>query len=261
VAHVSANDRAFELLNAVLGAPAPPGLIELVSSSGLTKPTVRRLFVRQNEQRQYVPGAKILDLAATALERIDFATEFADILAALPVRVPATVTLSVYADRRLLTVSTLSSNRPYRVAGRSASSFGLHATAGGKAILAYLPDADVNSLLCAEPMESYTKNTLIKPADLRKALADTARRGYALNDEESQCGVRCIAVPVRNHLAHPAAVLAMSVATSQVSLTVLRKESHDLIGAADAISEAIGGPILRSGAAAHQGGNTRLAVK
>lgn len=249
---VSANDRALWLLEAVVTAAQPPGLSDLVSTSGLTKPTVRRLllslselgFLRQNELRQYVPGAKILDLAASALAHTDFGAEFTDVLAGMRVRVPATLTMSVFADGRLQTVTTLASNRGYRVAGLGVSAVGLHATASGKAILTFLPQADIEAIFRAEPMRAYTPTTTTNVIDLRSELQEVAKRGYAINDEESQHGVRCIAAAVRDYLAHPVAVVSMSVASSQVSVAVLRRESTELIRAADTITSAVGGPLL-----------------
>ncbi|MET4433210.1 IclR family transcriptional regulator [Mycolicibacterium sp. 624] len=247
---MSATDRAFTLLDMIVGSSEPRGLSDLVRSSGLTKPTVRRLlvllsdlgYVRQNDAKQYLPGAKSLDLAARAMTRIDFADEFTDVLAGMRVRVPATLALNVYGDHRLATVATLTSHSGYRVAGRSVSAVGLHATASGKAILAHLPRPDVEVLLTADVLPAYTSTTTTDVEKLRLELREVASRGYAINDEESQRGVRCIAAVVRNYLGHPVAAVSMSVAASQVSVAVLRRESPELIRTADEISAALGGP-------------------
>ncbi|MFQ6331753.1 IclR family transcriptional regulator [Nocardia sp. CWNU-33] len=249
---MTANDRAFDLLRAVVAAPSPQGLGELVVSSGLTKPTVRRLlvaldrlgFVRQDAKRRYVAGAGILDLAAAALERIDLAGEAQEVLAGLRTTMAGTVALSEYVDGRLVVVSTLAPNGPYKVAGRGVTNTGLHATATGKAVLAFLPAADTVWLLGNNPLERYTEHTLADITALRGQLREIAGLGFAINDQESRAGVRCIAAPVRNHLARPVAVVSVSVAAAQVSVAALCKHSAQLMEAADAISDGIGGPRL-----------------
>ena len=246
---MTATDKAFELLDFIVGAENPPGLLQLVEMSALKKATVRRSlialvqqgFVRQDSQRRYHPGLRPLDLATVALDSLALAFEARDVVDALCDQVSGTLTLAEYADGQLKVLLTLASSDPYRVAGRGLESTGFHATAAGKAILACLPRPDVRWALGPEPFPLYTPNTLMGFDALDSELKQIADQGYALNDEESRLGVRCVAVTIRNHLNRPAAVLSVSVATSQASIEDLHRAAHPLLLAAHAISDRIGG--------------------
>jgi len=239
-------------LDVIVESPTSPSLTELVTASGLTKPTVRRLllglaaqgFVRQDQFRRYTAGARLLDVAATALERYDFPNESQDALQSLQDAVAGTVALAEYTDRQLSVAATLTPATPYKVAARRIGSVGLHASAAGKTILAFLPRADVHWLLGSAPLTRYTANTLTTVDDVLSELREIAGRGYAINNEESQLGVRCVSAVVRNHLALPVAAVSVAMASSQSSLGHARREAVKVVAAADTITRRIGGPEL-----------------
>ncbi len=72
----------------------------------------------------------------------------------------------------------------------------LHATGAGKALLAALPAARRDGVLDRLELRPYTPHTIVDPAALRRALEEIRERGYAIDDEEYDDGVRCVAVPV-----------------------------------------------------------------
>jgi DNA-binding IclR family transcriptional regulator len=247
---VTANDKAFDLLDFIVDAKEPPGLTQLVQMSALKKATVRRLllghmrqgFVRQDSQKRYLPGLRLLDMAAVAFDSLDLVSEAREVVEGLSDQVPGTLTFAVYADRHLHVALSLASSDPYRVAGRGLGSTGLYATAAGKAVLAFLPPPDVGWLLGPGPWTRYTPNTIGDVDSLAHDLTQVAQCGYALNNEESRLGLRCLAVPIRGHLGRPVAVISISVATSQTSVEDLRQATEPMLFAADTISARIGGP-------------------
>jgi DNA-binding IclR family transcriptional regulator len=73
---------------------------------------------------------------------------------------------------------------------------GLHCTASGKAILAYLPEEQIREILSQNPLEERTPHTITDPDALRDELTEIRERGYAYSDGESIEGVRSVAAPV-----------------------------------------------------------------
>jgi len=71
-----------------------------------------------------------------------------------------------------------------------------HCTSTGKAILAFQP-AEVIDRMIAAGLERFTANTITDPDTLRAALALVRERGYALDLEERQVGIRCVGAPIR----------------------------------------------------------------
>lgn len=72
----------------------------------------------------------------------------------------------------------------------------LHTTALGKAILAHLPDERIAELVDDRPLEKVTENTITSPDQLRSELESIRERGYAMDDEELNEGMRCVAAPI-----------------------------------------------------------------
>jgi IclR family transcriptional regulator, KDG regulon repressor len=72
----------------------------------------------------------------------------------------------------------------------------LHCTAVGKVLLAYSPDQKSHHFLEREPFARYTRNTITSAILLRKELAKVRQCGYAVDDQEEELEVRCVAVPV-----------------------------------------------------------------
>jgi IclR family transcriptional regulator, acetate operon repressor len=70
-----------------------------------------------------------------------------------------------------------------------------HCRASGKAVLAYLPPAELSEFLRRHPLTRRAPNTITGVRRLRADLAETARRGWALDDEEFAVGVACLAAP------------------------------------------------------------------
>jgi DNA-binding IclR family transcriptional regulator len=69
----------------------------------------------------------------------------------------------------------------------------VYCTALGKAILAYSPDIEVGQILAACRMEAKTRNTFTSAVALKRELERIRDRGYAIDDEENEDGIRCVA--------------------------------------------------------------------
>lgn len=75
----------------------------------------------------------------------------------------------------------------------------LHATALGKAILAHLPQSHLEELLSVIRLTPQTSKTITSSDDLYKELQEVKEKGYAVDNEEFEEGVRCIAAPIHRH--------------------------------------------------------------
>lgn len=86
----------------------------------------------------------------------------------------------------------------------------LHSTSLGKALLAFRPEDEIDERIARMELERRAPNTITDPDALRDALATTRARGYAEEIEESEAGVRCLAVPILDHLGKSMAAISMS---------------------------------------------------
>jgi IclR family acetate operon transcriptional repressor len=86
----------------------------------------------------------------------------------------------------------------------------LHTTATGKAILAFWPVETLARYLAETALEPRTAASITDPAALRRELEVIRRRGYAVDDQETRAGVRCVAAPVLGRDGRPRAAVGVS---------------------------------------------------
>lgn len=116
----------------------------------------------------------------------------------------------------------------------------LHSTSLGKALLAFRDDAEIAERLAAMELTKLAPRTITDRDLLRAELAAIRARGYAEEVEESEAGVRCMAVPVMDHAGK--SVAAISIAFPLVRFDESRKPEYVrlLLEAGRAASGALG---------------------
>jgi DNA-binding IclR family transcriptional regulator len=86
-----------------------------------------------------------------------------------------------------------------KVADRAGFGLPIHCTAIGKAQIAYVSEEELEKLGVLDNMEKFTENTIVDKVEFIKHLKEVAKRGYALDNEEYNPGVRCVGVPIRDY--------------------------------------------------------------
>jgi DNA-binding IclR family transcriptional regulator len=89
----------------------------------------------------------------------------------------------------------------------------MHCTGLGKAILAFLPEVQLEQFFAGSPMRRFTPHTITDPMMLRLELQRTRARGYAVDHEEIILGVHCLAVPILNHAGRPVGAISVAGTT------------------------------------------------
>jgi IclR family KDG regulon transcriptional repressor len=105
----------------------------------------------------------------------------------------------------------------------------MHCTGVGKAILAYMPDEQVEAVIAQHGLPAYTPNTITSPAVLREELHKTRQRGYAVDDMEHEWGIRCIAVPLRDEQGTVRASMSVSGPAERLPLTGMEAKAQQLL--------------------------------
>jgi DNA-binding IclR family transcriptional regulator len=99
-------------------------------------------------------------------------------------------------------------------------------------------------------LRRYTANTITTPEALQDELASIRARGYAIDDEESEVGLRCVAAPIRDHTGLVAAAISVSAPVQRMTKKNLQTAVPTVVAAAEAISRRLG--YLPSLAGAHE---------
>ena len=93
----------------------------------------------------------------------------------------------------------------------------MHCTAVGKALLAGISSAEIDDILRRRGLQPMTRKTITTPGELKAELEVIRNRGYAIDDEEHEEGVRCVAVAVRDYSQRPVAAISVSGPTFRVT--------------------------------------------
>ena len=151
-----------------------------------------------------------------------------------------TVSLSVLVDDEIIFIAKRLSNTVIQVNQALGSSFPAHATGSGKAILAYLPEAEIDKLYPDENLPRLTANTIVSKTQLKKELNLIRHRGYAFDNEESVEGVWAVASSI--HAADNRSMAATSIVVPKFRVTeeLEAKCNKLIVAAAEEISQKFG---------------------
>lgn len=225
------------------------GVSELARRLGLGKSTVHRLLVtlagegllEQNPATgKYRLGLRMYELGALVSVHMDLHEAATTVLTDLRNHTGETTQLAVLDGREVVYVERLESSHTIRLFGRVGHRNQAHCTSTGKALLAHLPEAELEALLDGWELEARTPYTITDHDRLRDELARVRRQGYAENANEAETGVASVAAPVRD--AHGEVVAALSVAGPAMRLDggSMRRFAGLAIEAADTVSRRLG---------------------
>jgi IclR family acetate operon transcriptional repressor len=199
---VQSLDRAFDLLERMADAGGEVGLSELAAGRGLPLPTIHRLlrtllasgYVRQEANRRYALGPRLIRLGESASRLLGVWAR--PHLARLAEATGETANMALLDGDEVVYVAQMPSRHSMRIFTEVGRRVPPHATGVGKALLAGLPADRARSLLARTGMPAVTDRTFTEPGALLAELERVRSEGYALDDEEQEAGVRCLAVAV-----------------------------------------------------------------
>ncbi len=116
----------------------------------------------------------------------------------------------------------------------------MHCTGLGKAILAYMPEEQVQSIVAHHGLREYTPNTIHTIDDLLVALKEIHARGYAVDNMEHEWGIRCIAVPIWDEDGQVKAAMSISGPSERFPLSDIDAKARTLVAMGLEVSHALG---------------------
>jgi DNA-binding IclR family transcriptional regulator len=245
---VQSLERAFDLLEA-LAAGGEAGVTELASRTGLVPSTAHRLlatltkrgYVTQSAGR-YMLGYKIGEVAGGIEHRLSRLKAVArPHLESVQRATGETVNLVVLDGDRVVYVDQVEGSRSVRMFTAVGTAALAHTTGSGKSILAYGPP-EVPAALYAdrEPLLRLTPRTLVTLEALEDDFARIRRRGYAIDNEEHEEGVGCVATPLFDHTGEPCAAMSVSGPAARILHADTAELGALLVAHAHEISVALG---------------------
>jgi IclR family acetate operon transcriptional repressor len=151
-----------------------------------------------------------------------------------------TTHLAVVEDSQVVYIDKVDNYQAMKMRSRIGTRGCLHSTAVGKSMLAHLPQEEREAILGEMQLPSLTKNTLTEPALFRSHLEEIRKRGYAVDDEENEVGIRCIGVPLFDHAARVVGAISISGWTITMTPERLPQLAGVLQDTCQAISKELG---------------------
>ncbi len=215
--------RALTLLKSFTDEQPELSLTELAQGAKLNKTTTYRLLtalesegmVARNDDA-YRLGPEAIVLGGRAMRANNLRAVSRPELEILAQQTRETATVEVLSEGKVLTLDEVSTGYLVGAAQSVGTHWPLYATSTGKALLAHLPQAELDGLL-QFPLTSFTVNTITTAEALSRELEQIRERGYAIANEELEVGFIAIGAPIRNH--NGQVVAAISVGGPGVRLT------------------------------------------
>jgi DNA-binding IclR family transcriptional regulator len=247
-ARLSSVANAMRVVKAFSDDEYEMGISNLARRLTLPKSTVHRLsstlvdagFLERNpETGGYRLGLALFDLGMLVRRKMNVVTEARPYLRALMERTAESVHLTVLDHASVLYVNNIASPQAISMQSNLGARVPPHCCSEGKAMLAFMPAAMVDGIISAG-LVARTPKTIVRASRLRAELAQVRSRGYALDDEELEIGLRSAAAPIRDHRGDVVAAVSIAGPVQRVGKKALQRFAVEAVVTGRTISQRLG---------------------
>jgi len=199
---------ALNLLEEFKGDRDELGVTKLSKRLNLHKNKIFRLlatleakgYIEQNKATEnYRLGVKSLELGQTFIKQVGLVRQAKPFLQEIVKQCNETAYIGTIRQSSVVCLDVEEANQTVKVANQVGWRLPIHCTAIGKAQIAYVSEEELEKLGVLDNMGKFTENTIVDRAEFIRHLKEVAKRGYAIDNEEYNPDVRCVAVPVRDY--------------------------------------------------------------
>lgn len=199
--------RALTIIEIMAAAKEPLALNEIASRARLNASTCHHLVatlvgrgyvIHAGRSRGYMLSSRLAELVELSVREIDLAEFVRPKLVQLAEQLAESVQMAVLRGSNLITQLRAGNAAGLREADEFRKMTALHATATGKAILAWLPEAEMVRVISENGMTAYTERTITTLSGLIEELRHVRRNGFAIDDQELETGVVCCGAAIRD---------------------------------------------------------------
>jgi len=242
-------ERAVRILQVLAEAPADLGAAEVAERLSLHKSTIHRLLVvldqhrlirRNTENGKYALGLRLFELGSRAVRGLRLREYAQPFLNRLVRETGETAHICVLDEGDMVSVANVEGPRTLRMPSTVGRRTPAHCSAVGKAVLAFLPQPGLDELLARRPLSTFTNKTLVTRGALVADLRQVRGRGYAIDDEEIEMGLRCVGAPVRNYTGQVVGALSIAGPTFRITKGRVPALARSVMAIADDLSTELG---------------------
>ena len=217
--------KVFKVLEAIQGSPSGLTLKPICDVTGSHKSTAHRFlkhlerdgYLIRTETGAYLIGPKFSQLSARVNHRATLQAVARPILWEIWKSTRETVNLGALDQGTVLYIEVIESPHEFRLSSRVGTRRSLHATALGKALAAFLAEDQKERVLGAIQFQPLTPKTIMNLVQFRQELGLIRKQGYAVDDEETTLGARCVSAPILGADREVIAALSVSGPVTRIS--------------------------------------------
>ncbi len=242
-------DKTFSILDILLQHGSSMHMTDIAEKLGFYPSTVHRIldtlkhwgYVEQDSHTQkYQLGLKVLELGMAKLHQMDLVREATRCLKKLVNQCNETVHLGALEGGEVLYLAKEESSQTIRMISYVGKRAPLHCTSLGKVLLAYLSAEERKKILEEKVLPRLTENTITDKEELEKELSKVREQGFALDREENEKDVRCVAAPIRNYQGEVIAAVSISSPIFRLDKNTQNNLKEALIETSKKISKRLG---------------------
>ncbi len=242
-------DRGLALLEFIIEAQEPVSIHVLMELTKLDRSTIyryikvlvdRRYIQNDPQMRGYVAGFRTLELSGAILTNLSIRDVARPHLLSISNTFSLTAHLAIRDVDQVLYLDKIESQRSLPIISRIGSRAPLYCTSLGKLFLAFEDPAISNDLLPKLGFLRRTATTIRDVGQLKRELAAIREKGFAVDNEENEVGIYCMAAPIFDVSGAICAAISVTGLTSQFQSKAPIVD--ELRHAASEISRALGGP-------------------
>ena len=218
--------KAFTVLDAFTNEKKEWGVRELANKTGYNKSTTYRLLstlvslsaVHQNENEKYRLGSKLFELGNRVSLYQSLITVTNQPIKNVALEIQETVLLGTLKEQQVFYINKADSLQGLKISTSIGSYQPIHATASGKLLLAFSSKKTQEDILNNITFNKFTESTITSSHTLKNKLQKIKKQGYALDIEEFELGLICIAIPIFNNKGNVIASISASGPSSRFKM-------------------------------------------
>jgi DNA-binding IclR family transcriptional regulator len=199
--------------------------VEVAKALNLPNTTVYRIlktlasdnYVRQDDNGRYSLGLGLLKLSEKLLGNMKLRTIADPFLEDLAKKTKESINLSTWSEDEVVCVNTISAGHSLRTEASLGQKFSIHSTAGGKVLLSFAPEEKKRRILRKIKLIPFTKNTITEVNELKKHLGLIQQQGFAIDNEETSIGGKCIGAPIKDRPGEAVAAISISGPSARIT--------------------------------------------
>lgn len=240
-------DRALTILETLADGPTM-GVTELATALDMPKNTVFRItntlhargYIMRDKSKQYSLSSRLLALGYAAVFEGHLVEKSMDVMRTLRDQTNETVLVGMLSGLEGVVLEEVPSDQKVKVVVGIGERFPLHTAAPGKAIMAGLPEDELNALLDRLEMTRFTERTITTKRDMLDHLAAVSEQGYAVDDCEEAEGLRCVGSAVLDLRGYPIGAIWTTGPAFRFPASLFQKFGPLVVDAARQISHRFG---------------------